>query len=64
MLNLYFDPREPIIYSSWFQGDSVENFKDQYLDAKEQLPPSQIFPDTRGVLFSTTAYMDDSRSYN
>ena len=37
---LYFDPREPLIDLSWFQGDSVEKFKDQYQDSEEQLTPS------------------------
>ena len=29
-LNLYFDPRNPLIDQYWFQVDSFENFKDQY----------------------------------
>ena len=43
-LTLYFDPRETLIDPSWFQGDSFENFKDQYQDYEEQLPPSPMCP--------------------
>ena len=29
-LTLHFDPRYPITEPSWFQGNSLENFKDKY----------------------------------
>ena len=57
-LTLYFDPREPLIDPSWVQGDSVEEFKDQNRDAEDQLPPSQMCPETRGGPISTTVYVD------
>ena len=63
-LTLYFDPREPLIDPSWFQGDSVENFKDQYRYAEDQLPPLQMCPETRDVPVITTVYIDASREAN
>ena len=53
-----------MIDPSWFQGDSFENFKDQYRYAEDQLPPSKMFPETRGVPVSTTAYVDASNEDN
>ena len=53
-LTLYFDPREPLIDPSWFQGNSVENFKEQYRDSEEQLTPSQMCPYTIDMPVSTT----------
>ena len=41
-LTLYFEPREPLIYPSWFQGKSVEKFKNKYQDTEDQLPPSKM----------------------
>ena len=61
---MYFDPIELQIHPSWFQGDSVENLKDQYQDAEEQLPPKQMCPEDRGVPVSTTAYVDASHAAN
>ena len=63
-LTQYFDPREPLIYPFWFHSDSVGSFMDQYRDAAEQLPPSQMFSYTRCVPVSTTAYVNASHAYN
>ena len=61
---LYFYPIKPLIYPSWFQGDSVESFNDQYWYAEEKLPSSQMCPDTRGMHVSTTAFVDASHTAN
>ena len=36
---LYFYLQEPNIYPSWFNGNTVESFKYQYRETKEELPP-------------------------
>ena len=63
-LTLYFDPQEPEIDPSWFNGDSVDVFRDQYRDAEEQLPDVHLCPEPRGVPVSTTAYVDASHGAN
>ena len=63
-LTLYFYQIEPLIEPSLFQGDSVQKFKDKYQDAEEQLPPSQMCPETIGVPVSTPAYVDSPHTAN
>ena len=63
-LTLYFDPRELLIDPSWFQGNSVENFKGKYQYTEEKLPPSRLCPETIGVPISTTEDVDASHAYN
>ena len=63
-LTLYFDPQEPNIDPAWFHGDTVEAFKDQYRDAKEELPPTQLSPEPLGSPVTTTAYVDASHAAN
>ena len=61
---LYFEPREPLVDPSWFQGDCIEIFKDHYQDTEDQLPPSQMCPETIGVTVSTTSYVGASHAAN
>ena len=63
-LTLYFDAQEPNIDPSWFNGDTVEAFKEQYRDAQEQLPPEHMTPTPRGAAVTTTAYVDASHAAN
>ena len=63
-LTLYFYPQEPDINPRWFEGDSQETFREQYRDAKEQLPDSTMMPEPRGASVSTTAYVDASHAAN
>ena len=63
-LTLYFDPQEPNIDPSWFNGDSVDIFREQYRDAQEQLPPHHLCPKPRGRSVTTTAYVDVSHAAN
>ena len=44
-LTLYFDPQEPNIDISWFNGDSVDAFRDQYRDAEEKFTPLHMCPE-------------------
>ena len=43
-LTLYFDPQEPIIDPSWFEGDDAQTFCNQYRDTEEQLPDEHLCP--------------------
>ncbi len=53
-LTLYFDPR-------WFEGDSEEIFREQYHDAREQLPDAAMMPQPPlGMPASITAYHADA----
>ena len=63
-LTPYFDPQKTNIEPSWFNGDSVNAFKDQYQDFEEQFLPSHMCPESRGVTVSTTSYVDASYSDN
>ena len=63
-LTIYFNPEEPDIDPSWFQGDAAHTFKEQYRDAEEQLPPDHMCPKPRGRQVSTTAYVDSSHAAN
>ena len=64
-LTLYFDPTIPPIDPQWFAaGDSVEIFREQYRDAKEELPPEHITPISLGCPVSITAYVDASHAAN
>ena len=48
-LTLYFNPEYPNVYPLWFeQNDAPEVFRDQYRDAKEQLPPDYLVPEPLG----------------
>ena len=44
-LTLYFDPQEPNIDILWFNGDSVDAFRDQYRDAEEKFTPLHMCPE-------------------
>lgn len=57
-LTLYFDPVEPIIDETMFNGESKEAFLEHYRDAKEEMP-SHI-PKPRGRSVRTTAFVDSS----
>ncbi len=57
-LTLYFDPQEPHIDPRWFEGDAEEIFKEQYCDAREQLPDAAMMPQPLGMPVSITAYVD------
>ena len=59
-LTLYFDPQEPVIDTTTFNGSSKEEFKDIYRDATEQLPDRMPKPRGRGV--TTTAFVDASHA--
>ena len=64
-LTLYFDPSEPNIDPIWFQsGDNQDTFKEQYREAKEELPPDHMVPEPLGRPVSTTAYVDASHAAN
>jgi hypothetical protein len=63
-LTIYFNPEEPNIDPSWFQGDDADVFKEQYRDAEEQLPPPHMCPKPRGRQVNTTAYVDSSHAAN
>ena len=41
-LTLYFDHQETNIDPSWFDVNTVESFKDQYMESKEELPPPHM----------------------
>ena len=55
-LTLYFDPTEPIIDETMFNGESEDVFLEHYRDAKEEMP-SHI-PKPRGGSVRTTAFVD------
>ena len=61
-LTLYFDPSLPNIDLTMFKGDSAEIFKEQYRDAREEMPPKM--PKPRGRQVSTTAFVDSSHAAN
>ena len=63
-LTLYFDPNIPNTDPSWFLGDSADTFKDQYRDAKEELPPAHMLPKERGRSVTMTAFVDASHAAN
>jgi hypothetical protein len=63
-LTLYFDPSIPNTDPSWFSGDTAETFKDQYRDAKEELPPAHMLPMARGRSVTMTAFVDASHAAN
>ena len=60
-LTLYFDPGLPDIDYSTFTTN-VEDFKEQYRDAQEQIPFKQ--PPPRGRSVSSTAFVDASHGAN
>ena len=57
-LTPYFDPQKTNIEPSWFNGDSVNAFKDQYQDDEDKFPLSNMCPESLGVPASTTSYVD------
>ena len=59
-LTLYFDPDEPQIDNSMFQGSTPEAFKDIYRDADEEIPANM--PKPRGKRVCTTAFVDASHA--
>ena len=61
-LTLYFDPQEPKLDPSMFNGSTPDAFKDIYRDAKEEMPSHM--PTPRGRKVTTTAYVDASHAAN
>lgn len=61
-LTLYFNPQEPRLDADTFTGNSAETFREQYRDAKEELPSNMPLP--RGLCVTTTAYVDASHAAN
>ena len=59
-LTLYFDPEEPILDHSMFQGSMTDDFKQIYRDAKEETPNNA--PRPRGRRVTTTAFVDASHA--
>ena len=59
-LTLYFDPQEPIIDNTAFQGSSAKEFREIYRDASEELPTNM--PKPRGRIVSVTAFVDASHA--
>ena len=60
-LSLYMDPQPPNLDYSLF-SDDVEEFKEYYRDAKEEMP--HRMPKSRGVPVVTTAFVDSSHGAN
>ena len=61
-LTLYFDPTEPKIDESMFEGNDREQFLNHYRDAKEEIP--KIMPKPRGRPVQITAFVDASHAPN
>ena len=59
-LTTYFDPRLPNIDPTSFSGSSVEEFREKYRYAMEQLPKD--IPEPRGKSVSITAFVDASHA--
>ena len=59
-LTLYFDPSLPRLDSNMFTGSSPDEFREQYRDAKEELPADM--PRPRGRLVVITAFVDASHA--
>ena len=59
-ITLYFDPIPPRLDESMFTGTPVDAFREQYRDAKEELPPRM--PEPRGRMVTTTAFVDASHA--
>ena len=59
-LALYFDPTEPIIDESTFNGESREKFLEHYRDAVEETPSN--IPKPRGRFVKTNAFVDTSHA--
>ena len=54
----YFDPTEPMIDETMFNGESKEAFLEHYRDAKEEMPSHT--PKPRGHSVRTAAFADSS----
>ena len=63
-LTIYFNPQEPSIDPRWFEGDTQETFREQYRNAKEQLPDEHMMPEPMGIPVSVVAYVDASHAAN
>lgn len=64
-LTLYLNPEYPPIDPSWFENaDSPEIFREQYRDAKEEMPPKNLTPDPLGRPVTIVAYVDASHAAN
>ena len=61
-LSIYFNPELPKIDPEWFTGDTPSTFREQYRDAKEELPPRM--PKPRGRSVSTSSFADASHAAN
>ena len=53
---------EPVIDATLFQGSSMDEFREQYRDAEEELPSRM--PNPRGRAVITVAYVDASHAAN
>ena len=60
-LSLYFDYSEPQFDMSKFNHD-ITSFKEQYMDAHEEIPFTA--PQPRGRTVTTTSYADASHTTN
>ena len=62
-LTLYFDPQVPVLGNiATFDANTPDTFKEQYRDAKEEVPNNM--PTPRGRMVTTTAYVDASHAAN
>ena len=62
-LTLYFDPQVPVLGNiATFDNTTPATFKEQYCDAKEEVPTNM--PTPRGRMVTTTAYVDASHAAN
>ena len=59
-LTLYFDPQEPIIDTTRFNGSTRGEFQDIYRGAEEQVPDRM--PEPRGRAVTMTAFVDASHA--
>ena len=59
---MYFDPSTAVIYPTSFTGSTAEEFRDQYIGAKEELPTDA--PKARGRAVEVTAFVDASHAYD
>ena len=59
-LTFYFDPSMPCLYPDMFTGSSVEEFKEQYCDTKEEI--LKDMPTPRGRFVMITAFVDASHA--
>ena len=59
-LTLYFDPSPAVIYLTPFTGRTAEEFCDQYIGAKEELPTDA--PRAIGIEVEVTTFVNESHA--